>query len=104
MAISDALGLALGNDFACARRATGVVACWGDNGARQLGADAVGNWRSTPILVRDAIAADAIAAGDAHACIRQGARAILCWGNNSLNQLGIPVMTSSATPVPVFGL
>jgi alpha-tubulin suppressor-like RCC1 family protein len=38
-AINDAVGMAAGRGFTCARRATGAVMCWGDNAFYQIAAD-----------------------------------------------------------------
>jgi hypothetical protein len=36
--VEDAAGIAMGIDYACALRASGTIACWGNNHAGQLGA------------------------------------------------------------------
>ncbi len=94
--ISDAVQVSVGSGFACARRATGAVACWGVNQQGQLGATTTDTCRvdlssypcaRTPITLGLADVAE-ISAGYAHACARQTDGSLRCWGLNSDGQLG----------------
>jgi alpha-tubulin suppressor-like RCC1 family protein len=86
--ISDALQLGIGKDHACVLRVTGGISCWGDNSYGQLG-DGSGLTSATPVAVAD-IPDDAtsIAVGDVHSCARRAGGGIVCWGQNTLQQLG----------------
>ena len=84
--LSDAVALALGNAFTCALRATGTVACWGENGLQQLGAP--GADRSTPASVPGLSGIIAITAGADFACALDGSGEVWCWGDDAAGQLG----------------
>ena len=78
----------LGVAHTCALDASGVVWCWGANGAGQLG-DGTFDVRSSPSFVRGlTVPATAIAAGDRHTCAATDDGA-WCWGWNARGQLGI---------------
>ena len=86
--IDDALQIGIGRNHACVLHVTGGVSCWGDNQFYQLG-DATGLSSVTPVDVVD-IPNDAtsLAIGDVHSCARRASGAIVCWGQNTLQQLG----------------
>ncbi|HKH92218.1 MAG TPA: hypothetical protein VKA54_10450 [Gemmatimonadaceae bacterium] len=76
--------------------------CWGRNDSGQLG-DGSRTDRFVPTLVANgAIRFSAISAGESVVCgiEAQSARA-LCWGKNSLGQLGDGSVTSRLLPTPV---
>jgi alpha-tubulin suppressor-like RCC1 family protein len=89
------------------------VACWGDDRLGQLGtADAQDVCPSTgephcalePLGIDGFDAFQSLALGDAHTCGISLDQVPLCWGNNSLGQLGdgSPVKSRSA-PQPIAG-
>lgn len=101
----------------------GSVQCWGSNSNGQLGPKAPGNCRPSPAATTSCsespvpVTIDAagttplsgvahIAAGASHTCAALSAGGVLCWGNNSFDQLGASTApnTRSATPVAVGGL
>jgi alpha-tubulin suppressor-like RCC1 family protein len=45
-----------------------------------------------------------IGAGSLHVCARRISGAVMCWGSNSVGQLGVSSVPSSSTPVAVPGL
>ena len=49
----------------------------------------------------DAVQADA---GDSHTCATLASGTIVCWGSNSIGQLGNNSITNSSIPVPVSGI
>lgn len=94
--------------FGCALRSTGTVSCWGVNLVGQLGA---GNAPSPdtkfkvslkdlkqspqalvesfpPTRVQNLTDATAIAVGGSHACALLRTGKVVCWGLDSVNQLG----------------
>lgn len=64
---------------ACARRATGQVACWGSNDFGEL-TGATGPASRTPITVAGMNDIVEVAAGARHTCARTTAGTVRCWG------------------------
>ena len=96
--------VAAGRSHTCAVRANGTVACWGSNGAGQLGDGTTTN-RLSPVPVAgltDPVVA--IAAGEAHTCVVVATGTARCWGDNSSGQLGDGTTTNRLTPVLVQGV
>lgn len=100
--LANAVELATGSSFTCARRADRTVWCWGDNESGQLG-DGTKRTRHHPTRVLGLAGIDQITAGGAHACARS-AGTVWCWGNNESGQLGDGTFTSRTQPVQVAGL
>jgi alpha-tubulin suppressor-like RCC1 family protein len=75
---------------ACAALETGTVACWGENGAGQLGAGdkAV---HTTPVGPIDLPGVLDVATGADHTCVRRVLGLVECWGANDRGQLGADV-------------
>lgn len=79
-----------GSGHVCARTASGMAYCWGDNGAGQVGV-AVGNpFLRTPTQVAGLADVVSLAAGSSHSCATtvEGA---FCWGSNRFGELGDPL-------------
>jgi alpha-tubulin suppressor-like RCC1 family protein len=92
--LSDAVEIESGAGFSCARRRDGTVACWGTNGAGQLGDGTITNrhmFAAVPSIDR----ATQISIGVNHACVRVGAGDVRCWGGDNGSMLG-------ATPAAMF--
>lgn len=102
--IGDIEQVAVGADFACARRADGSVLCWGRSD--RLGNGGTGSTAQRfATEVSDVDDAIEIAAGANHACVRRRSGQVQCWGDNAYGRLGVnPVLTSAAEPVNVLGL
>ena len=87
--------LAAGENYSCAVLDGRRLRCWGEAGQGQLGygggTDTVGDDEiptAYPVM-QFADTAVAVAAGPQHSCaILQNGR-LMCWGNNSSNQLGV---------------
>jgi alpha-tubulin suppressor-like RCC1 family protein len=74
----EAVEVGVGRAFACARSASGKVACWGDNAARQV---TIANVATSPTARAPSVfTAAQLAVGDAHACVRTPAGGLACWG------------------------
>ncbi|MEM7604399.1 MAG: hypothetical protein AAF411_03510 [Myxococcota bacterium] len=110
--IADALELDLGGQvtgstslsFACVRRATGAVACWGNDVRGQLGDGSPGDASGAASDVVGLSGVLQLSTGVRHACaIVQGAGPdgqgfVRCWGDNRVGQCA---QTPSASPLPV---
>ncbi len=105
--IADAVEIAAGGYHACARRTTGQVMCWGENGAGQLGAVTVQPDRSPTPVAAGLTPTDTmqIACGAAHTCARLSAGGVYCWGYNASGEVGdgTNVNRTAAVIVPVGG-
>jgi Regulator of chromosome condensation (RCC1) repeat/Bacterial Ig-like domain (group 2) len=104
---SGVIGVAVGGGHACTLLSDGMVACWGDNAGGQLGNGTTVD-SSVPVYASNVTNATAISLGGAHSCAvlaspvstHQGS-AIVCWGSNDHDQLGVANTLYSSTPAPV---
>jgi alpha-tubulin suppressor-like RCC1 family protein len=101
--LADAVEVAAGRTHTCARRASGQVLCWGENGWGLLG-DGTTRARTRPVAVAGVTDAVEVAAGERHTCARRAAGPVLCWGDNRFGALGGDPTAPSFTPVVVQGL
>lgn len=95
--IVGASQVAVGGLHACAVVA-GQVACWGSNGAGQLGDGSYTN-AATPVPVLGLSNVVAVTAGDWHTCALTGSGDVHCWGSDNLDQMGDGTRSHSA-PLP----
>jgi alpha-tubulin suppressor-like RCC1 family protein len=95
--------LATGYDFVCAVVSGGAVQCWGNNTQGQLGGGGPLVVASPPVEVAGLDLAVGLAAGNTHACAITSLGGVLCWGDNTMGQLGNGSGMSSSIPVPVAG-
>jgi len=104
--LNDAEDIALGENHACALRTGGVVSCWGDDNAGQLG-DADGNVDDSAVPVDvtglpGPATQISIGAGD-HSCALVGGE-VYCWGDGDNGKLGQGNDLDSDTALLVPGL
>jgi alpha-tubulin suppressor-like RCC1 family protein len=78
--LGGAVEVTAGGQHACARFASGEVACWGANHFGQLGHGGEELMVSSPVLVDGLNDAIAIAAGTAHTCAVHKSGEVSCWG------------------------
>jgi alpha-tubulin suppressor-like RCC1 family protein len=84
--------------------ANGVV-CWGGNDEGQLGNGTESTYSASPVKVKGLDSGFAqVVVGQNHACARNEAGAVYCWGGNNSGQLGYGSHESSSAPVRVTGL
>ena len=94
---SGVTAVAIGWRHTCALLANGDVKCWGDNQRGQLG-DGTLLQREVPVTVQGLGAGvTGLALGDVHSCAVFGSGSVMCWGDNSVAQVGNG--TTSPTPV-----
>jgi alpha-tubulin suppressor-like RCC1 family protein len=104
-AVSDAIAIWVGYEHACAVRRSGEVKCWGAAGNGQVGSGVVPDDASIPkptAVVGVADGLDVSTGGD-HSCTTTASGAVLCWGSNSLGQLGNGTTARAYAAVPVTG-
>jgi len=77
--LADAVELAAGDEFTCARRAGGGVVCWGRNVHGALG-DGSGRDQAQPAVVAGLSDAVEVAARAERACARRAGGGVVCWG------------------------
>ncbi len=104
-AVSDAIAIWVGYEHACAVRRTGEVKCWGAAGNGQVGSGAVPDDASIPkpTAVVGVASALGISTGGDHSCATTASGAVLCWGANTLGQLGNGSTSRAYAAVPVTG-
>ncbi|HEX2417885.1 MAG TPA: cell wall anchor protein, partial [Micromonosporaceae bacterium] len=107
-ALSGATTVTAGTDFACALVNTAVTdqpMCWGSNTDGRLGAGLGVLETTVRVPVAGITAADAIDAGNGHACaLPDASNTPQCWGLGVNGQLGDSGTASQSTPDPVSGL
>jgi alpha-tubulin suppressor-like RCC1 family protein len=102
---SGVQGLAIGSQaqHMCAI-VNGGAQCWGGNFAGELG-NGTKTLSRTPVQVTGLTSGvQAMAVGDSHTCALMTDGTVQCWGDNSMGQLGDPLVSSTATPHVVPGL
>jgi alpha-tubulin suppressor-like RCC1 family protein len=101
--VSDAVGIAIGRESACALHAGGSVTCWGRNNFGQLGGGTTdASVASATVLgVTNAVA---ISSGQSHSCALLSSGIVKCWGRGTWGVLGDGFDVDRATPVVVSGI
>ena len=98
--------ISAGERHTCARRTTGRLYCWGDDGNGQVGNGGLPAEHDTPQQVFGNLTTwTAVSAGDFHTCARRSTGRLYCWGSDDPNgTLGNnATLASQGTPVQVFG-
>ncbi len=102
--LTDATGLALGQDQSCALRMGGDVVCWGEDWSRSAGDYRV-PVEHLPVPVTGVTSVAQIVAGARHVCALDNDGSVRCWGSNDSGALGIAAATAPlAGPTTVPGV
>lgn len=100
----NAIQVVSGGGFACALRKDGTIACWGEDGAGQLG-NGPGRWSGwrtgaqVAVTVQGIFGAVDVTAGEEHACAVTSRGELHCWGRGTEGQLGDGKTRSAEAPV-----
>lgn len=102
--LSDAVEIAVGDAFSCARRADGTVVCWGSQASGRLGNGSTAEASiSTPVSVSTLSGVvSLVGSHDAFACAEVGASEPRCWGTGGFESLALGagrLEAPAATPV-----
>ena len=98
--LTNAIAISAGESHACAVKADGKVACWGDNVNGQLG--------TGDLLERDDADRDRLARRDGASspsaarstCAAKKTGGVFCWGANEVGQLGSGAANPTPNPSP----
>ena len=96
--------LVAGSDHTCAFMLAGGIKCWGANEAGQLGDGSLLNRLKPVDIVGLSDDVTALAAGFAHTCTLDSQGQVMCWGDNSHEQLGDGNPVVHIAPAIVQGL
>jgi alpha-tubulin suppressor-like RCC1 family protein len=100
-----AAAVAAGNGHTCALLRSGQVQCWGFNAGGQLGNGTTDDSLVPADVTGLASGAEALVAGDFHACVLVPGGSAACWGMNDSGQLGpAAAVPMSLAPTEVTGL
>jgi alpha-tubulin suppressor-like RCC1 family protein len=99
---TDWTSVSVGLGHSCARRRSGRLFCWGEDGHGQLGLGQVTAGRSAPAQVAGG-GTDwrSVTAGIAHTCARRQDRTVWCWGSDEYGQVGNADAGGGPTPVRI---
>lgn len=91
-----------GLEFTCALTNTGQVACWGDNGYKQLG-DGTTTDRTSAQTIPGISGAIGLTMGTSSACAVMSDKTLKCWGINQDGRLSVGTNVDESTPRAVVG-
>ena len=97
--------IAAGDGHACALNNSGNVYCWGDNSWEQSGKerpDGLSSSFMTPNQLTSLSDIKHITLGSWHSCAITNQETVLCWGKNTVGQLGNIIDANSAVPRQIF--
>ena len=95
--------ISVGSFHSCALLQNGSAACWGDNGAGQLGDGTIED-RAAATAVGAVTGIASLAAGDHHTCAALDSGEVRCWGWNVLGELGDGTTSQKNLATAVVGL
>lgn len=101
---SGVTAIASGHHHNCALIAGGAARCWGLNTSGQLGDGTSTNRRSPVAISSLGVGVRSLALGRNHSCALTMQGRVMCWGMNSVGQLGDGTTTARTTPGDVSAL
>jgi alpha-tubulin suppressor-like RCC1 family protein len=106
--LADVIALTVGGEHACVLHAAGTIACWGERYYGQLGLGGVKTADVAPFGSDSPLVSGvtSLVAGIAHSCALLSSGAVVCFGLNSLGQVGPGASTRAEevrAPAPVSG-
>lgn len=107
VASDDAFSAVAVGDSVCGLKTNGELSCWGANFNGELGVDPLLLAASaTPVDGPTLPGITSVSGGDGHFCALLEDASVSCWGDNTLGQLGDPLVTElwSSTPIQVADL
>ena len=104
---TSVVSVVAGDQYACALTSIGTVWCWGYGFHGEMG-DGAQVTRATPVLSgidgsNEGYTATSISAGSQHVCAVAVSQEVLCWGANTMGQLGTGNTANRSTPFAVDG-
>ncbi|HUQ00442.1 MAG TPA: polysaccharide lyase family 7 protein [Aeromicrobium sp.] len=91
-----------GGSHTCAIRSVGILYCWGNDDAGQVGnGGGTGNGLSVPQQITTATDWKSVSAGATHTCAIRSTGKLYCWGNDANGQLGNGSGGSSTIPIQI---
>ncbi len=94
--------IALGQSHSCVVATTGELFCWGSNAFGQLGIPVMKPAMTSTVQLIPIVGNVAtVVAGAQHTCAMSGTE-VVCWGRNTLGQVGNGTMVDTATPTTVI--
>jgi alpha-tubulin suppressor-like RCC1 family protein len=105
-AAGGVITIAAGDDHTCALMANGEIDCWGRNDRGQLGGGTVSRDSATPVLVvldgSPKTGIQSLAPGDGYTCALDAKERVMCWGDDSADQLARDAGASSPDLAPAL--
>ena len=101
-ALPDVVDVTFGMSHACALRADGTVACWGDGRDGALGSDV--RTSSVPLLMGGVDDARQVVAGWGFTCVLHTSGEVSCLGSRDASIMGADHEGAARTPVRIEGL
>ena len=89
-----------GQNHACGLTASGEIYCWGSDQNGQLGNDANLTDQATPVKVNATGEFTKVSAGQNFTCAIKTDGSLLCWGDNTSDQIGNSAADATREPEP----
>ncbi|HTM22424.1 MAG TPA: hypothetical protein VL172_18010 [Kofleriaceae bacterium] len=97
--VTDVVQVAAGQMFTCARKRDHTVWCWGYDLYGELGKGGDQSYSHDAAQIKGVTDAVDIDAGDRDVCVVNSDATVMCWGDNSMGQLGDGTTEKRAGPV-----